>query len=81
MASAGGRAVVSQPAARSTAAASRHQLRFVPIGVETSPIPPGQPGNLTNFRRLLEKFCEFFEMDVHPKSSPSFSGLGAETAL
>ena len=38
----------------------------------------GEPGSLTSFRRILEKFFEFFEMVTHPKNSPSFSGLGVE---
>ena len=39
------------------------------------------PGRITDFRRILEKFCEFFETTGYPKSSPNFSGVGAETVL
>jgi len=43
--------------------------------------PGDQPAYLTNFRRILEKFCEFFEMAGYPKSSPNFSDVGVKMPL
>ena len=71
-----------------------YKARLEPVGLPESrssrdrghPCPrpvlvaPLVPGNSTDSRRILEKFCEFFEMTGYPRSSPNFSGPGADTA-
>ena len=45
-----------------------------------APVRNRQPGGVTDFLRMLEELCELFEMAGHPRSSPSSSAVGAETA-